>query len=117
MRAGGRCRRRARAAAAVASLNDLLEVHAPAEQAVPCPAAMAAERYGGGEQTKDAVHRHNGIRDHTGHVAEHQPGTSLLSPAARQVHAANDYHIAEEETRQLHGFSRAMTDAYLEKHR
>ncbi|MGI9155493.1 MAG: hemerythrin domain-containing protein [Marmoricola sp.] len=92
-------------------LQDLLEVHAAAEEAVFYPEVVRA-LHDGTEETKDAVHEHNEIRDAIGEIEEHQPGTELFLLAVKQVQAANAHHMAEEESEVLPQF-RDATDAAL----
>lgn len=84
-------------------LRALLEVHADAEEAVVYP-ALGRSGDEGAEETQDAVHEHNEIRDAIGETEEHEPGTELFLLALRQVEAANDHHMAEEEQEFLPAF-------------
>lgn len=92
-------------------LRNLLEVHAAAEEAVFYPEVVRV-LHDGAEETTDAVHEHNEIRDAIGEVEEHEPGTELFLLAVKQVQAANAHHMAEEESEVLPQF-RAASDASL----
>ncbi len=84
-------------------LQELLEVHAAAEEAVFYPEVVRV-LHDGAEETTDAVHEHNEIRDAIGEVEEHKPGTELFLLAVKQVQASNAHHMAEEESEVLPQF-------------
>ncbi len=86
-------------------------MHAAAEEAVFYPKVVRV-LHDGAEETTDAVHEHNEIRDAMGEVEEHEPGTELFLLAVKQVQAANAHHMTEEESEVLPQF-RAASDASL----
>ena len=70
-------------------LSAFLEVHAAAE-----------------EETLDAIHDHNDIRDAIAAVAGHEPGSNEWYEAVAAVNLANGDHMAEEEREGLTDFRR-----------
>jgi len=61
---------------------------------------------GAEEETLDAIHDHNDIRDAIAAVAGHQPGSSGWYAAIAAVNLANGDHMAEEEREGLTDFRR-----------
>jgi len=92
-------------------LAAFLEVHAAAEEALFYPALLrvgiAARRKAGVEdETLDAIHDHNEIRDAVGEVARHSVGSDGWYTAVAGVNLANGDHMAEEEREGLTDFRR-----------
>jgi len=98
-------------AAVWARLAAFLEVHAAAEEAHFYPALLqvgiAARRKSGVEdETLDAIHDHNEIRDAVEDVARHQVGSDPWYAAVAAANLANSDHMAEEEREGLTDFRR-----------
>jgi len=96
-----------------ARLSAFLEVHAAAEEEVFYPqllkvglSAGSAVAAGAEEETLDAIHDHNDIRDAIAAVAGHQAGSSGWYAAVAAVNVANGDHMAEEEREGLTDFRR-----------
>jgi uncharacterized protein with von Willebrand factor type A (vWA) domain len=97
-----------------ARLAAFLEVHAAAEEEIFYPQLLQAGISAGGasarstaeDETLDAIHDHNDIRDAIAAVAGHQPGTSEWYAAVAAANAANSDHMAEEEREGLTDFRR-----------
>ena len=94
-----------------ARLGAFLELHAAAEEAIFYPAllqvGLAAQRAAGvEEETVDAIHDHNEIRDAVAEVARHQVGTDEWFGAVAAANLANSDHMAEEEREGLTDFRR-----------
>lgn len=92
-------------------LAAFLELHALAEEEIFYPALLeagiAARRPGGvEEETIDAIHDHNEIRDAIAEVAGHQAGTDGWYAAVAAANLANSDHMAEEEREGLTDFRR-----------
>ena len=90
-------------------LAAFLELHAAAEEAIFYPAllqvGLAAQRAAGvEEETIDAIHDHNEIRDAVAEVARHQVGTDEWFGAVAGANLANSDHMAEEEREGLTDF-------------
>ena len=113
--------------AAWATLRDLLEIHASAEEAILYPKlARAADE--GAEEAEHAVHDHNGIRDGIRATQEHAVGSDGWWAAVRSAGEVNEDHLREEERDPLPLF-RESTDrarrvelgerwlAFVEEHR
>ena len=88
-----------------------LEVHAAAEEAIFYPAllqvGLAARRRSGVEdETLDAIHDHNDIRDAVAEVATHPVGSDGWYTAVAAANLANSDHMAEEEREGLTDFRR-----------
>ncbi len=88
-----------------------LEVHAAAEEAIFYPAlvraGIAARRKAGVEdETLDAIHDHNDIRDAVAEVARHAVGSDDWYAAIAGANVANGDHMAEEEREGLTDFRR-----------
>lgn len=92
-------------------LSVFLELHAAAEEEIFYPELL---RTGAGagradsteEETLDAIHDHNDIRDTIAAVAGHQVGSSGWHAAVAAVNLANSDHMAEEEREGLTDFRR-----------
>jgi hypothetical protein len=92
-------------------LAAFLEVHAAAEEALFYPALLrvgiAAKRKAGVEdETLDAIHDHNEIRDAVAEVARHSVGSDGWYTAVAGANLANGDHMAEEEREGLTDFRR-----------
>jgi hypothetical protein len=92
-------------------LAAFLEVHAAAEEAIFYPALLqagiAARRKAGVEdETLDAIHDHNEIRDAVAEVARHPVGSDGWYAAVAGANQANGDHMAEEEREGLTDFRR-----------
>jgi hypothetical protein len=94
-----------------ARLAVFLEVHAAAEEEIFYPELLQISRRAGRlssgeEETLDAIHDHNDIRDTIAAVAGHDPGSDGWRDAVAAVNAANSDHMAEEEREGLTDFRR-----------
>jgi hypothetical protein len=94
-----------------ARLAAFLEVHAAAEEEVFYPELLRvggrAGRLGAAEEeTLDAIHDHNDIRDAIAAVAGHEVGSDAWYGAIGAVNLANGDHMAEEEREGLTDFRR-----------
>jgi hypothetical protein len=92
-------------------LAAFLELHAAAEEAIFYPALLqagiAGRRKGGVEdETLDAIHDHNDIRDAVAGVARHPVGGDAWYAAVAAANLANSDHMAEEEREGLTDFRR-----------
>ncbi|GGL30109.1 hemerythrin domain-containing protein [Nocardia jinanensis] len=92
-------------------LAAFLELHAQAEEEIFYPALLqvgiAARRAAGvEEETLDAVHDHNEIRDAVAEVARHRVGSEDWYTAVAAANTANSDHMAEEEREGLTDFRR-----------
>ncbi|MFC9435331.1 hemerythrin domain-containing protein [Nocardia sp. NPDC057030] len=92
-------------------LASFLELHALAEEEIFYPALLqvgiAAKRKGTVEdETLDAIHDHNEIRDAVADVARHRVGTDEWFAAVAAANLANSDHMAEEEREGLTDFRR-----------
>jgi hypothetical protein len=92
-------------------LAAFLEVHAAAEEAIFYPALLqvgiAAKRKAGVEdETLDAIHDHNEIRDAVTEAARHPVASDGWYAAVAGANVANGDHMAEEEREGLTDFRR-----------
>jgi hypothetical protein len=92
-------------------LAAFLEVHAAAEEAIFYPellrVGIAARRETGVEdETLDAIHDHNEIRDAVAEVARRAVGSDEWYAAVADANLANGDHMAEEEREGLTDFRR-----------
>ena len=92
-------------------LAAFLELHAAAEEEIFYPVllqvGLAGRRATGvEEETLDAIHDHNEIRDAVTEVARHQVGTDAWYAAVAAANLANSDHMAEEEREGLTDFRR-----------
>ncbi|WP_308212037.1 MULTISPECIES: hemerythrin domain-containing protein [Nocardia] len=92
-------------------LAAFLELHAQAEEELFYPALLevgiAARRTAGVEdETLDAIHDHNEIRDAVAEVARHRVGSDEWYAAVAAANLANSDHMAEEEREGLTDFRR-----------
>jgi hypothetical protein len=94
-----------------ARLARLLDLHADAEEELFYPALLHLGKGTGGEhtpreETEDAIHDHNDIRDAVAAVAAHEVGTDDWYAAVAAANLANSDHMAEEEREGLTDFRR-----------
>ncbi len=92
-------------------LAAFLEVHAAAEEAIFYPALLQAgiaarRRAGVEDETLDAIHDHNEIRDAIAEAARYPAGSDGWYAAIAGVNLANGDHMAEEEREGLTDFRR-----------
>ncbi|PXX57584.1 hemerythrin HHE cation binding domain-containing protein [Nocardia tenerifensis] len=92
-------------------LAAFLELHAQAEEEIFYPVLLqvgiAARRASGvKDETLDAIHDHNEIRDAVAEVGRHQVGTDDWYAAVAAANLANSDHMAEEEREGLTDFRR-----------
>lgn len=92
-------------------LRILLEVHAAAEEKLFYPRLLKLHQdliaqESPGEETEDAVHDHNEIRDAIAAVAPHPTGSVDWLRAVANVNEVNGDHMAEEERQGLTDFRR-----------
>jgi hypothetical protein len=92
-------------------LAAFLELHAAAEEELFYPALLrvgiAAKRTAGVEdETLDAIHDHNDIRDAVTEVARHAVGSDAWYAAVAGANLANSDHMGEEEREGLTDFRR-----------
>ncbi|MFD6163484.1 hemerythrin domain-containing protein [Nocardia sp. NPDC060256] len=92
-------------------LSTFLELHAKAEEEIFYPALLqvgiAARRTGRVEdETVDAIHDHNEIRDAIAEAGRHRVGTDDWFAAVAAANLANSDHMAEEEREGLTDFRR-----------
>ena len=92
-------------------LAAFLDVHAAAEEAIFYPellkVGIAARRKAGVEdETLDAIHDHNEIRDAVAEVARHAVSSDEWYAAVAAANLANGDHMAEEEREGLTDFRR-----------
>jgi hypothetical protein len=95
-----------------ARLSAFLEVHAAAEEAIFYPellrVGLTSGRAGTSEEeTLDAIHDHNDIRDAIAAVAGREVGSASWYDAIAAVNVANGDHMAEEEREGLTLFRQA----------
>ncbi len=94
-----------------ARLAAFLELHAEAEEEIFYPALLqvglrAGTAAAAEDETLDAIHDHNDIRDAIAAVAGHETGTPGWRNAIAAVNVANGDHMAEEEREGLTDFRR-----------
>jgi hypothetical protein len=92
-------------------LGTFLELHAAAEEEIFYPALLqvglaAARAAGVEEETVDAIHDHNEIRDAVAQAAHHPVGSDGWYDAVAGANLANSDHMAEEEREGLTDFRR-----------
>ena len=88
-----------------------LELHAAAEEEIFYPELLRAGIGGGAtkgveDETLDAIHDHNDIRDAVAAVAGHAVGSDDWYAAVAAANLANSDHMAEEEREGLTDFRR-----------
>lgn len=98
-------------AAIWARLSAFLEVHAEAEEEFFYPQLLQLGKGAGGkatsaDETKDAIHDHNEIRDAVAEVARHAVGSNSWYEAVAGANRANSDHMGEEEREGLTDFRR-----------
>ena len=94
-----------------ARLAAFLELHAAAEEEIFYPELLRAGQRVGRigvteEETLDAIHDHNDIRDAVTAVADHEVGSDGWYAAVAAANLANSDHMAEEEREGLTDFRR-----------
>jgi hemerythrin HHE cation binding domain-containing protein len=94
-----------------ARLSAFLELHAAAEEEIFYPELLQVGSDAGTvereeEETLDAIHDHNDIRDAIAAVPGHDVGSSGWYAAVAAVNLANGDHMAEEEREGLTDFRR-----------
>jgi hypothetical protein len=92
-------------------LRILLEVHARAEELLFYPELLSLGKGAGGkdspeDETSDAIHDHNEIRDAITAVSAYETGSAEWWLAVAQVNEVNGDHMAEEEREGLSDFRR-----------
>ena len=92
-------------------LSILLEVHADAEERLFYPCLLRAGMGADGadsarEETTDAIHDHNDIRDGMRRASRHPVGSGAWRQAVTDTRIANSDHMAEEEREALADFRR-----------
>jgi hypothetical protein len=97
-----------------ARLSAFLETHARAEEEIFYPQLLYVGREAGRlgateDETLDAIHDHNDIRDSIAAVSGHPVGGSGWLEAVAAVNVANGNHMAEEEREGLTDFRREAT--------
>jgi hemerythrin superfamily protein len=90
-------------------LRILLEVHAKAEEELFYPELMELGKGAGGkdsaaDETIDAIHDHNEIRDAVADVSHHRAGAPEWWDAIAKLNEVNGDHMAEEEREGLTDF-------------
>ncbi|WP_214944675.1 hemerythrin domain-containing protein [Arthrobacter sp. ISL-85] len=90
-------------------LRILLEVHAKAEEELFYPALLelgtgAGGKDSAGDETLDAIHDHNEIRDAVADVSQHPAGTTEWWAGMTKLNEVNGDHMAEEEREGLTDF-------------
>jgi hypothetical protein len=88
-----------------------LELHAAAEEELFYPALLqvgitARRKVGVEDETLDAIHDHNEIRDAVAEVGQHAVGSDGWYLAVARANLANSDHMAEEEREGLTDFRR-----------
>jgi hypothetical protein len=87
-------------------LAAFLDLHAEAEEEIFYPALLRVGQRGAEDETLDAIHDHNDIRDAVAAVAQQQVGSSGWFDAIAVANVANGDHMAEEEREGLTDFRR-----------
>jgi hypothetical protein len=92
-------------------LAAFLDLHAEAEEEIFYPELLKLGKGAGGkdspeDETEDAIHDHNEIRDAVAAVAGHDVGSDGWYEAVARANEANSDHMAEEEREGLTDFRR-----------
>jgi hypothetical protein len=92
-------------------LAAFLDLHAEAEEEIFYPELLKLGKGAGGkdtpeDETEDAIHDHNEIRDAVAAVAGHAVGSDGWYAAVALANEANSDHMAEEEREGLTDFRR-----------
>lgn len=95
-------------------LAAFLDVHAEAEEQHFYPALLrlglgAGDKDDAAEETDDAIHDHNRIRDAVATVGRHAVGTDAWFEAVATANQVNGDHMAEEEREGLTDFRRTAS--------
>ncbi|WP_066514785.1 hemerythrin domain-containing protein [Curtobacterium ammoniigenes] len=101
-------------------LDILLEAHAKAEEKLFYPRLLQLQKdliepSDPSDETEDAIHDHNEIRDTIADVSKHEVGSVEWRKAVLEVNTANGDHMAEEEREGLADFRRHIS--LEERHR
>jgi hypothetical protein len=87
-----------------------LEVHADAEERIFYPALLKRGRAGDPEdETEDAIHDHNEIRDAVRDAARHPVGSPAWFEAVGRARSENGEHLDEEEREALPDFLKSTS--------
>src|SRR6476619_579219 len=94
-------------------LSAFLEVHAEAEEQHFYPELLRLGEGAGGkdsaeDETEDAIHDHNKIRDAVAAVADHEVGSDPWFEAVAAANEENSDHMGEEEREGLTDFRRTV---------
>jgi hypothetical protein len=92
-------------------LAAFLDLHAEAEEEIFYPELLRLGKGAGGkdspeDETEDAIHDHNEIRDAVAAVAGQEVGSDSWYEAVARANEANSDHMAEEEREGLTDFRR-----------
>ncbi|MGI8577324.1 MAG: hemerythrin domain-containing protein [Nocardioidaceae bacterium] len=92
-----------------ARLAAFLDVHAEAEEQLFYPELLHLGKGAGGkdtpeDETEDAIHDHNEIRDAVAEAGRHEVGSDSWYAAVAAANEANGDHMAEEEREGLTDF-------------
>ena len=82
-----------------------LDTHADAEERVFYP-ALLQQGEDAEDETEDAIHDHNAIRDAVAEARRHQVGSDAWFEAVGKARAENGEHLEEEEREALPDFRR-----------
>jgi hemerythrin HHE cation binding domain-containing protein len=87
-----------------------LETHADAERTLFYPALLKKGKSGDPEdETEDAIHDHNAIRDAVAQARRHRVGTKPWYAAVGKARTENGEHLDEEEREALPDFIKSST--------
>ncbi|MDT4995955.1 MAG: hypothetical protein QOD45_23 [Pseudonocardiales bacterium] len=87
-----------------------LETHADAEETLFYPALLKKGKAGDPEdETEDAIHDHNAIRDAIADARTHRVGTKAWYEAVGKARTENGEHLDEEEREALPDFLKSST--------
>jgi hemerythrin HHE cation binding domain-containing protein len=87
-----------------------LEIHAAAEELIFYPALLKRGKAGDpGDETEDAIHDHNAIRDAVAQARRHRVGTKAWYAAVGKARTENGEHLDEEEREALPDFIKSST--------
>lgn len=93
-----------------APLATRLDTHADAEETVFYPVLLQQGKAGDPEdETEDAIHDHNAIRDAVAEAARHQVGSEGWFEAVGKARTENGEHLDEEEREALPDFIKSST--------
>jgi hypothetical protein len=87
-----------------------LDTHAEAEEMIFYPALLKRGKAGDPEdETEDAIHDHNAIRDAVREAGEHEVGTKAWFDAVGKARSENGEHLDEEEREALPDFIKSSS--------